>query len=174
MTTIVIDRRGERNVIAADRQAAFHSRLVNKLVPLPDGSVLGCAGAAGGIHLMIEWLMLEIGEQIRINNLPRTGVHQRSTFPPPKLADGQEVEMLRMYPDGRVTMITLPGTEMIVSEPFFSIGSGSDYAMGALAAGATVGKAIEIASRFDPNTGGGYDAKTMPMALNPPSPVDGS
>lgn len=37
---------------------------------------------------------------------------------------------------------------------FYGIGSGSDYAVGALYAGATAQRAVEIASQLDPNTGG--------------------
>lgn len=36
---------------------------------------------------------------------------------------------------------------------FYAIGSGGDYAIGALAMGATVERAIEIAAQFDPNSG---------------------
>jgi hypothetical protein len=46
----------------------------------------------------------------------------------------------------------LPYPEMM---PYpFSAGSGCDYAMGALHAGATPARAVEIAAKLDPNTGG--------------------
>lgn len=37
---------------------------------------------------------------------------------------------------------------------FAGIGSGADFALGAIAAGKSVGKALEIAADLDPNTGG--------------------
>lgn len=36
---------------------------------------------------------------------------------------------------------------------FYAIGSGSDYAMGALAMGANANRAVEIAAQFDPHCG---------------------
>lgn len=44
------------------------------------------------------------------------------------------------------------GTLMPVDAEYWAIGSGADYAVGAMAAGATVEEAIEIAARYDPAT----------------------
>jgi hypothetical protein len=41
-----------------------------------------------------------------------------------------------------------------VSEPFYTLGSGEQYAMGALAMGATAEEAVRVAMRFDVSTGG--------------------
>lgn len=41
-----------------------------------------------------------------------------------------------------------------VSEPFYTLGSGYQLALGALAMGATAQEAVEIAARFDTMTGG--------------------
>ena len=46
-------------------------------------------------------------------------------------------------------------------EGFYAIGSGGDYAMGALFAGADPMKAIEIAGRLDPKTGGDFQEFTQ-------------
>lgn len=49
----------------------------------------------------------------------------------------------------------MPGdfTPVLVDGPFYAIGSGSDYALGALAAGATPDRAVQIAAQFDNNCG---------------------
>jgi hypothetical protein len=39
---------------------------------------------------------------------------------------------------------------------FYAIGSGADFAIGALAFGATIEEALEVASRFDPYTEGSF------------------
>lgn len=44
-----------------------------------------------------------------------------------------------------------------ISTPFFAIGSGADYAIGAMAAGLSAREAVLVAARFDPKTGGGVD-----------------
>lgn len=46
---------------------------------------------------------------------------------------------------------------LFVKEPFRAWGSGRDYAMGALAMGASASEAVEIASRFCITCGGGID-----------------
>jgi hypothetical protein len=43
-----------------------------------------------------------------------------------------------------------------IDEPYFSIGSGSAYAMGALASGSTLELAMEAAIKYDRGTGLGY------------------
>lgn len=45
---------------------------------------------------------------------------------------------------------------MKLEEPFFSIGSGMDYAMGAMATGKDPLEAVKVAAKFDPMTGMGF------------------
>jgi len=45
----------------------------------------------------------------------------------------------------------------VEDKPFYAIGSGADYAIGAMAMGATAKEAVEIASKFDIHTGMGID-----------------
>ena len=52
------------------------------------------------------------------------------------------------------------------SRKFVSIGSGSDYALGALTAGASVLEALEIAADFDMKTGGKLIVKSAEELLN--------
>lgn len=47
------------------------------------------------------------------------------------------------YPSGPITC-----------DAFYAIGSGSDFALGAMAMGATAQEAVGVAIRFDPNSGG--------------------
>ena len=44
-----------------------------------------------------------------------------------------------------------------ITLPFFAIGSGADYAIGAMAAGVFPDRAVQIAAQYDPKTGGGVD-----------------
>jgi len=48
-----------------------------------------------------------------------------------------------------------------IDEPFFAIGAGREYAIGAMAHGATASEAVEIASRFYMGCGLGVDALTL-------------
>ena len=45
-----------------------------------------------------------------------------------------------------------------ITEPFWAVGSGADYALGAMAMGADAIKAVEIACKFDVYCGGGVDS----------------
>lgn len=53
------------------------------------------------------------------------------------------------------------GSPMQIFEPFFAIGTGGDYALGALYAGAGPSESIKIASGLDPNTGLGVQLETL-------------
>lgn len=62
-----------------------------------------------------------------------------------------DFSILQLSPDG----LFVWESEMIairIDTPFYSIGSGSEYAMGALACGANLQQAIQVASNFDPGT----------------------
>lgn len=48
-------------------------------------------------------------------------------------------------------------------EKMWAVGSGSDYAKGAMAMGADVRKAVEVASLFDVNTGRGIETMTVKL-----------
>lgn len=52
-----------------------------------------------------------------------------------------------------------------IDTPFYAIGSGSEYAMGALACGATLEQAVTVASMFDPGT-----SATVHVELLTPKP----
>lgn len=67
----------------------------------------------------------------------------------PELSD---LVALALGPDGiwhyRNSMVGTP-----VHTPFFAIGSGEGYALGAMSAGKSPKEAVEIAADWDPNTG---------------------
>lgn len=69
--------------------------------------------------------------------------------------DKPDLRALLVRPDGSVF---LADDSVYFSGPieteFYAIGSGSHYAMGAMALGATAGLAVEVACRFDPHCGG--------------------
>lgn len=56
-------------------------------------------------------------------------------------------------PDGRIIEFSPFGSKTVHAE-FYSTGSGMDYALGAMAMGATAEEAVRVAARFDNSTGG--------------------
>lgn len=136
MTTIVWHM---HHGLFADRLVTGHHAIaMTKLEPLLDGSIIAVAGSTSLQLAIVEWL--DGGEK-------------------PTLHKDDGVGYLRAYPDGRVTYSSDLRPELRVDETglFYAIGSGSDYAMGAMAAGAGPKVAIEIAGQFDPCTGRGID-----------------
>jgi ATP-dependent protease HslVU (ClpYQ) peptidase subunit len=66
---------------------------------------------------------------------------------------------------GQVFIVDKFCSVMRAQDGFHSIGSGSEWAMGALAAGASVKKALKIAARFDSGTGGTLHVTTAAALL---------
>ena len=52
-----------------------------------------------------------------------------------------------------------------ITDPFYAVGTGAKYALGAMASGKTAIEAVAIAMKFDANTGGGIDSITVPGLL---------
>lgn len=72
---------------------------------------------------------------------------------PPKTSGAEFVILTK---DKRMFTFQNPSKWIEIKEPFYSVGSGSQYAAGALAAGKTPIEAVKIAAKFDPHTGVGY------------------
>ena len=70
--------------------------------------------------------------------------------------DDPDAQLLIMHDDGRMFWTGWGCNPQEVSGNV-AIGSGSQYAVGAMAAGASAVEAVEIAAKFDPGTGGGVD-----------------
>lgn len=65
---------------------------------------------------------------------------------------GDTIDILEVCPEG-IFMWDKQFTRMWVNEDVYAIGSGSQFAMGAIAMGAKPRQAIRIAARFDRETG---------------------
>ena len=134
MTTIAWD--GQH--LAADKQMGGRLR-TGKIFPLGDGQYLAGAGDFCQIVEIATWIMQGALEQAK-----------------PSLPDEMSSELLIVHPDGTAYWLTWPYLRKVkLNEPFASLGSGGEYALGALAMGATAKQAVQIATRYDPHTGGG-------------------
>lgn len=72
---------------------------------------------------------------------------------PPKFKDG---EFLALGSDGKIFVFQIPVNWVEIDQPYCAIGSGAEYARGALASGKTPLEAVKIASNHDINTGMGF------------------
>lgn len=141
MTTIAWDG----ITLAADRKMGDRYN-VQKIFKVPQGWAAGC----GDYDLVIEvvqWLC----DGADRNNLPNLPDKYREAVAP--------ADIIVITPKGKVNWLTWPYMRFQpVTEKKVAFGSGSDFAMGAMAAGATAREAVAIACRYDSNTGQGIDA----------------
>lgn len=135
MTTIATD--GE--TMAADGLCTQHGTVIDrnrvKVHRLEDGRIVGGCGDTADNELVVEWLAAgaKSGEE-------------------PVISDAGSV-VLVLHPCGGVDIIDRQCRPLRIPTPI-AIGSGCDYAMGAMDAGASPERAVEIAAARNPNTGG--------------------
>ena len=106
------------------------------------GSIIGVCGDYAQALRFLEW---------------RRNPDARPTF-----TGEPNFQALELTADGKILWW---GVEMIpiqVSKPFYAIGSGSEYAIGAMSAGRSPKQAVKIASQWDSATGG--EIQTMMRA----------
>ena len=130
MTTIATDGKS----MAGDGQACVESMVTTfdrvKVHRLPDGALLGCAGDSGEIIAFRKWLV-------------EGGKHPRL----------KELSALLLRTDGVLLYYCEFEEPSVMSIPA-AIGSGRAIAIGAMEAGASPERAVEIAAKRDTGTGG--------------------
>lgn len=133
MTTVVYDTRTREMV--SDTQMGWHKAEADKIYRLSDGSLVGVAGILSDILLALDYLDSEEDADVAKPDI------------------SPENHLMQVDPDGNIFVYTHVLRAVPVSAEYFAIGSGSEYAMGAMAQGATAEEAVAIAHKFDPNTG---------------------
>lgn len=116
-----------------------------KLFRLKDGSVLTGAGYLDDIVEVAAWI----------------GAGCRQDAKPDGLSADKDdrTGFLLACPDGKAYWLTQPWLRRVeITDEFFALGSGAPYALAAMAMGAGAKRAVQVAMRFDPNTGRGVDA----------------
>lgn len=133
MTTVAFDGR----TLAADRKMGGWMDAC-KIFKLKDGRYLAGAGYYDQIVEVVAWI--------------DEGAHPDKK---PKLPEDEGSSLL-LVEEGAAYWLTWPYLRtVLVRDPFVAIGSGGEFALGAMAAGANARKAVEIACRFDPHSGKG-------------------
>ncbi len=113
-----------------------------KIVELPDGSLLGCAGDGRTILRVQRWL--EAGA-------PKRGK--------PRTTDSFEAILLK--PDGSMHIPNEVLEFEEIMDENFAIGTGGPYARMAMRLGKSASDAIELAAEFDSNTSAPVDARKL-------------
>jgi hypothetical protein len=140
MTVIVV--RGSE--LAADKQSNDSGvrRTITKIVRLPDGRLAGCAGDSAMSNRMMDWAA--------------------NGSDPEKFPDREnKVDMLVLNLDGSVDLYCGGPAPDRLEDEFHAIGSGRDFALGAMHTGADVRCAVEAAIRFNTACGLGVDVMSI-------------
>lgn len=137
MTTIAFDGK----TLAADRQMGGWIN-VCKIFKLKDGRIAAGAGNNfDAVRCIVAWMNAGSKPADR-----------------PDIPSDDAPHILVVSKCAKLTWIMWPYHEgMPITESFFAIGSGSEYAMGAMAVGASARKAVEVACRLDAHSGKGID-----------------
>lgn len=128
--------------LAADRQVTRSGQRgsITKLLRLDTGEVLSWTGHLQNCLGMQHWYLAG-AKPCEWNNY--------------RVDPESHAELVILSEDGLWTFGGPYGIK--VEDPFIALGSGSEYALAALAMGATAKEAVEIASRFDNHCGLGVD-----------------
>ena len=141
MTTIATDGRTMAgDGLCLDGGDAITSLDIVKVRRLKNGGIVGVAGSAFDIDAFVDWLD---GPQSE----------------PPKDM-WEKTEALALMPDGRCYFYNDKGKRFETSLPAVT-GSGSDLAMGAMAAGKSPAEAVEIACANHASSGGTITALSL-------------
>lgn len=148
MTTIIVTQ----DFIAGDGLARNgHDRTLSRSVSkvrTQAGRVYALSGSAAIFDPLIDW--------------HSTGADVEKV---PKCSDQISWSLVALNPDGTLDLYTKDAPYADRNELPFALGSGGDYALGAIAAGADVRRAIEIAALYDTNTGGDIQVVNIAEAL---------
>jgi ATP-dependent protease HslVU (ClpYQ) peptidase subunit len=138
-------------VLAADRQSNWgggKAGFVRKIGRNKAGDLIGLTGDCASCATFLTWF--EAGEQ--------------GEAPPMKVEDDDSFAMIARA--GGALMLRSNRGVVELDAPYFAMGSGREYALGAMAHGAGAAAAVDIACRLDNSSGGGVDVLT----LGPPTP----
>lgn len=135
MTTIAWDG----TYLAADKQMGGRYT-AGKIFHLGGGCYLAGAGIYDQIIEVVTWIVQGADEDKK-----------------PKLDTAEDAsDILIVEESGKAYWLTWPFLRRVeLNEPFVAVGSGAEYAVGAMAMGASAKRAVSIATRFDPYTGKG-------------------
>jgi ATP-dependent protease HslVU (ClpYQ) peptidase subunit len=142
VTTIACDGKSMAGDGQSEACGTIVSAQAHKVHRLADGSLFGMAGAKEDRGPVVEWM--ENGGR------------------KPKV---QRLTALLLRPDGALLYFNETLNPSSVDAPC-AVGSGMDFAIGAMEAGLDPERALEIASRRDPNTGGKITVLHLEAALS--------
>lgn len=122
-----------------------------KIFPLKSGGYVTGAGYYDDIVEVAKWM----DEGSKEDNKPTLADRDE---------DAKDSDFIYVDKEGTPYWLTSPFLRMIpIQETFYAVGSGGLIALGALEAGATVARALQIAAKYDPATGTKHSIISFPQ-----------
>ena len=139
MTVIAWDGK----TLAADKQTSFGSTktTTTKIFKIY-GALIGSAGISVHCAAMAEWFR---------------GGRIEDKFPAFQKNNDTSVDVICIEPDGRCHVFQTSHIPVLIEEKFMALGSGSNYALGAMYLGKTAREAVDVACALDSGCGRGID-----------------
>lgn len=143
MTVIVWDG----TTLAADKRAVCGDRpATTTKIWKHKNELMGGAGTATTCLMMRDWYV---------------GGRDPKKFPEPQKQEETSCNFVVVRRDGSYLRFEGSHVPLELSESHFAMGTGADYAYGAIAMGADAIKAVEVASQYDLWCGNGVDTLTF-------------
>ena len=145
MTVIAWDGK----TLAADSEATsgYVRGTTNKIFQISEnGSLVGLSGDHDCCMALLVWLR---------------GGRNANDWPNAAQSSTGWARAMEIKPGGNVVYYEKHPYPLIIRMSFHAIGAGRECAIGAMAAGASAVRAVEIASEFVPGCGGGIDTLTF-------------
>lgn len=158
MTTIVVDRK--ERLMVSDRMMVCggnHKTRIKKIRRLGEDDDEVLVGTCGDIEAG-EAFVLWFRDQIRYEKGMRL---QQPGGKDDYYPHVDTFHALVLDESGSLSWYAKAGYPVEITDRYFGIGSGSDFALGAIMAGASLQKAVRIASLFDVNTGFGIQVESL-------------
>ena len=137
MTTIVCNREG----MCADKRVTGSTMFKTTKIQRVNGSLIGYCGNIEHCLKFVEW--------------------RRNPDSKPEFSE-RTWEALELTSDGRMLWWSIDLMPIEIEDDYYAIGSGADFALGAMAMGAKPQQAIKVAATYDPGTG--PDVQTMKLS----------
>jgi ATP-dependent protease HslVU (ClpYQ) peptidase subunit len=147
LTTIVIDRKNR--LIASDRQMTYggfktlSSPKIRRLVTASDECLVASAGSSEAGTAFDIWFKEKF-----------EGVNSKRPYPRER-----NFAAVVLYKSGELFLYEQRGYPIEIKGRYFAIGSGSEYALGAVHAGVDLRKAVQISAKLDNGTGFGIQVE---------------
>lgn len=118
-----------------------------KIIRTPAGALVGVCGDGGPCAAFLKW------------------AGERNPRDLATVILEEEFEALMVYPDGRVAYFDANGVPDFLTAPFHAIGNAREFAIGAMAMGASAERAVEVAIEHNINCGG--EVTTLRLGVRP-------